>query len=710
MATTINIVLWSICLLLSIKCNYTISTVEHSCFFRNITNQRPEKKEMYCFGVDKIPIFNEPVHVITLRECNIKELSENSFSLYKHSITDIVLINVKNLATLSSSTFKNLTRLQSLFISHAISLKEIPSDVFRSFSKSFSSLHITKSNLKKIPDLSNLGSIKAMHTIEFEGNNIHKLTTNGIKTRTEQLLLEYNGIEEIENWAFNGSEIAKLSLKGNKLRSLFDHSFDGIANLLSLDLSETSMSFLPASGLMSIEKLWVEKTTSLTKIPSIYSFGNLKEAHLTYSFHCCAFQFPDKHDHTKYANHQANIQAIQNKCEGSRTAVGVLIEHPTVTLKTENAASDNNDNEEFFHETAQSTNNMEIVCGNITPITQSPVKCSPQPDALNPCEDIMGFFWLRMSVWIVGVTALLGNMIVLLVVIRKRANKSVPRFLMSNLAFADFCTAIYLLILAYQDFESSNKYFNYAYNWQTGVGCKIGGFLTVFSSQLSVFALCLLTIERWFSIRRALYTNKLTFSSAAKLMAIGWTYSLFMAALPLMGVSSYSTTSICLPIDVSRVSSVCYILTLVLFAGGAFVLMAFCYAQIYSSLSYETRHAKGEACIARKILILVGTNFVCTAPVIFFAVTALLGLPLVDVTQSKILLVFFYPINSCANPFLYTILTASFRHDIVSTFTKFGFCGNGDKKKYKVIFSTQTNNTNRVTPVHCPESSSPEQA
>ena len=28
------------------------------------------------------------------------------------------------------------------------------------------------------------------------------------------------------------------------------------------------------------------------------------------------------------------------------------------------------------------------------------VQCFPKPDALNPCEDVMGFKWLRASVWI----------------------------------------------------------------------------------------------------------------------------------------------------------------------------------------------------------------------------------------------------------------------------------------------------------------------
>lgn len=115
---------------------------------------------------------------------------------------------------------------------------------------------------------------------------------------------------------------------------------------------------------------------------------------------------------------------------------------------------------------------------------ESDVKCWPQPNALNPCEDIMGFYWLRVCVWLVGILALLANVVVLLVVFRKKFNYSVPRFLMSNLAFADFCTAIYLLLLAYEDLVSSEKYFNYAYTWQNGNYCASNTFSLTSYTQI----------------------------------------------------------------------------------------------------------------------------------------------------------------------------------------------------------------------------------
>lgn len=71
--------------------------------------------------------------------------------------------------------------------------------------------------------------------------------------------------------------------------------------------------------------------------------------------------------------------------------------------------------------------------------------------------------------------------------------------------------------------------------------------------------------------------------------------------------------------------------------------------------------------------LLVLTDFACWAPIAFFGVTALLGAPLIDVPRTKILLVFFYPLNACANPYLYALLTRQFRNDLVALLGRYKF-------------------------------------
>ena len=75
-----------------------------------------------------------------------------------------------------------------------------------------------------------------------------------------------------------------------------------------------------------------------------------------------------------------------------------------------------------------------------------------------------------------------------------------------------------------------------------GIGCKVAGFVSIFSSQLSIFILTFVTVERWFTIKRALYMNRLNFGKTSVIIIFGWLNALVMAAMPLLGISSYSST------------------------------------------------------------------------------------------------------------------------------------------------------------------------
>lgn len=45
---------------------------------------------------------------------------------------------------------------------------------------------------------------------------------------------------------------------------------------------------------------------------------------------------------------------------------------------------------------------------------------------------------------------------------------TVSKFLMVNLAIADLCMGVYLLIIAAMDLHTIGVYFNYAIDWQNG--------------------------------------------------------------------------------------------------------------------------------------------------------------------------------------------------------------------------------------------------
>lgn len=61
-----------------------------------------------------------------------------------------------------------------------------------------------------------------------------------------------------------------------------------------------------------------------------------------------------------------------------------------------------------------------------------------------PCQDLFDWWTLRCGVWIVFLLAMLGNGTVVFVLIFSRSKMDVPRFLVCNLAAADFFMGVYL--------------------------------------------------------------------------------------------------------------------------------------------------------------------------------------------------------------------------------------------------------------------------
>lgn len=308
--------------------------------------------------------------------------------------------------------------------------------------------------------------------------------------------------------------------------------------------------------------------------------------------------------------------------------------------------------------------------------SQPTLICTPEADAFNPCEDIAGFGFLRVAIWFINVLAVTGNLTVLLVFFTSRNKLTVPRFLMCHLAFADLCIGIYLLMIATVDLRTRGYYSQHAIEWQTGPGCSAAGFLSVFGGELSVYTLSTITLERWHTITNALQLERrLVLSQALSIMAAGWLICLGMGMLPLVGVSSYAKVSMCLPMDIETALAQAFIIIILLFNVGAFIIVCVSYVLIYLAVKnpgFPGRSADTK--IAKRMAVLIFTDFLCMAPISFFAISAAFKVPLITVTNSKILLVLFFPINSCANPFLYAIFTKAFRKDAFELLSAMGCC------------------------------------
>ncbi|XP_031959074.1 follicle-stimulating hormone receptor isoform X6 [Corvus moneduloides] len=502
------------------------------------------------------------------------------------------------------------------------------------------------------------------------------------------LWLNKNGIQDIENHAFNGTYLDELNLSDNhNLEKLPNEVFQGANGPAVLDISSTKISFLPSHGLELIKKLRARSTYNLKKLPDLSKFRSLIEANFTYPSHCCAF--------TNWKRQKTELHPI---CSISQVKQD-FEEKSGKKLQRRSAVEDYISNYGARFDLAENEFDYGL-CNEVINVA-----CSPKPDAFNPCEDIMGYNILRVLIWFISILAITGNTVVLIILISSQSKLTVPRFLMCNLAFADLCIGIYLLFIASVDIQTKSQYYNYAIDWQTGAGCNAAGFFTVFASELSVYTLTVITLERWHTITYAMQLHrKVRLRHAVIIMIFGWVFAFTVALLPIFGVSSYMKVSICLPMDIETPFAQAYVIFLLVLNVVTFVIICVCYICIYFTVrNHSVVSSSSDANIAKRMAILIFTDFLCMAPISFFAISASLKVPLITVSNSKILLVLFYPINSCANPFLYAIFTKTFRRDFFILLSKFGCC-EMQAQIYRTEISSSAH-TFHTRNGHCPPAS-----
>ncbi|XP_024290906.1 lutropin-choriogonadotropic hormone receptor-like [Oncorhynchus tshawytscha] len=566
---------------------------------------------------------------ISQSDC-IRNIRNHAF-LSLHSLAEIQIQNIINLISIEKGAFTDLPRLRYL--------------------------SICNTGIIHFPDFSTMSSLVILDNFFLElGDNMHldSIPANAFQGITEEsvyMKIMKNGFKEIRSHAFNGTNLDKLILKGNRyLRNIHEDAFEGASGPMMLDISSTALHTLPRRGLGHLKVLIARSTPYLKTLPPLESLLELEVAEVTYPSHCCAF-------HTWRRKHREKV---------------VLALSPNLRRLC--------DDDKIMDPSADNVTDLYDINLQYPDLQLSlcpgPFQCTPEPDAFNPCEDLLGYSFLRAVTWLITVFAVAGNMTVLIVLITSHQKLNVSQFLMCNLAFADLCMGLYLLLIAAMDYHSRKEYYNHATDWQTGGGCGVAGFLTVFASELSVYTLTMITLERWHTITNAMHINKrLRLRHVVILMAGGWGFSLLAALLPILGVSSYTKVSICLPMDIESLASQVYVVALLLLNVAAFFIICCCYVRIYMSIhnpDLATRH--GDARIAKRMAILIFTNFLCMAPISFFAISAGLHMPLITISHSKILLVLFYPINSLCNPFLYTIFTRAFRKDLCLLLSRCSCC------------------------------------
>ncbi|XP_050497267.1 follicle-stimulating hormone receptor [Diabrotica virgifera virgifera] len=578
------------------------------------------------------------------------------------------------------STFPNLNGTSALEILRLdrAGISSVPESLCSTCPR-LKSLDLKSNKLNAVPDLNRC---KDMRVLDLASNNIKDIEGRPFRGMylMHDLLLAHNLIEYIPQDAFyNLSKLQVLDLEDNKISYIHPDSFMPIARIEDLNLGNNIFPHLPSAGLERLLHLKTFNNPNLREFPPPTDFPRIQTLILAYAYHCCAFLplipsnpppakakdiivFPDIEDiDLNFWNSSVDLwPSQQNISQKFGKKFGEIWEN----IRSDFTYPGNFPS--YIEEYAAEDDPTLRIPGEITTGVPGKIQCLPLPGPFLPCQDLFDWWTLRCGVWIVFLCAMLGNGTVVFVLIFSRSKMDVPRFLVCNLAAADFFMGIYLGFLAVVDASTLGEFRMYAIPWQMSAACQLSGFLGVLSSELSVWTLAVITLERNYAITHAMHLNKrLSLKHAGYIMICGWSFAIVMAIMPIFNISDYRKFAVCLPFEISDTVSLAYVVFLMFINGIAFLILMGCYLKMYCAIRGSQAWNSNDSRIAKRMALLVFTDFLCWSPIAFFSLTAAFGLQLISLEQAKVFTVFVLPLNSCCNPFLYAILTKQFKKDCV---------------------------------------------
>ncbi|KAH9415854.1 hypothetical protein DERP_000348 [Dermatophagoides pteronyssinus] len=300
-------------------------------------------------------------------------------------------------------------------------------------------------------------------------------------------------------------------------------------------------------------------------------------------------------------------------------------------------------------------------------------QCYPEPNEFSSCEDLMSNTILRICIWCLGSIALIGNMFVILWRLRYKTINRVHSFLIINLALGDLLMGIYLLIIASVDSYYRGIYFIVDARWRQSSLCHFAGFLSTLSSEISVFFLIVITIDRLITITFPFRIYRLR-SKDAKLIIISlWLIAIIISGLPLIPVeyfdNFYGRSGVCLALHITHERPngweysvfVFLVLNLISFTliCGSYLWMFIVARKTQKAAKsngrrFVTTETKVQNRMARRMMFIVMTDFCCWMPIIGLGIVSLFGVRIPPQVFAWIA-VFILPLNAAVNPTLYTL-------------------------------------------------------
>ena len=307
-------------------------------------------------------------------------------------------------------------------------------------------------------------------------------------------------------------------------------------------------------------------------------------------------------------------------------------------------------------------------------------------------------FILRVSMWVLGLSALIGNACVIVFRFQEKPRgptHAKQRVLIGNLAVSDCLMGVYMVVLASVDLYYRDQYFIHSDVWRSSFLCKLESFLSLLSSEASILFITLITLDRFLSIVFPFSSVQFRGRSTKIAVVLIWVVSFLLGFVPTYYAGSdsdlYDLSDVCvglplitrptsyniessgidgpnsgrsfdLPIPDEFKPAWYFSIAIFLvfnFACFLFIFILYTIMFIHVKLaSIRVKHAANRSDdikMAVRMAAIVGTDFLCWVPVIIMGILSQIGAAVIPLQMYTWSVVFILPINSSLNPYLYTI-------------------------------------------------------
>ena len=323
--------------------------------------------------------------------------------------------------------------------------------------------------------------------------------------------------------------------------------------------------------------------------------------------------------------------------------------------------------EDLLHIRFISAQTYKLCCKILLPDASKDAVCVAERDEFSSCEDLLQNETYRAFLWIIGFLSVVGNVFCFTVraCVQRKVSKSGFSLFVTNLSMADLLMGIYSTIIGSADEVFRGKYVYHDSIWTGSAACKVAGFLSLLSSEVSALTICLITVDRFIVLRFPFSSFRFGRRSASAMCIIAWLLGLSIAVLPLLPMMShwefYSQTGICIPLPITKrdfkgraysfgiLIVLNFILFLLIASGQAFIY----WSVQNNALTSETTKVSRDMTIAQRLISVAVTDFLCWFPIGVCGLLASFG-TLITSEVNVALAIFVLPLNSALNPFVYT--------------------------------------------------------